>query len=652
MCGIAGAVGLIDDRITAAVQAADAAHGHRGPDAHGYWDATGGADATGVAMAHRRLAILDLTEAGAQPMIDETSGTAIVFNGEVYNFREIRADLEKLGHAFRSDCDTEVVLKAFIAWGLACAERLRGMFAFAIWEPQRRQLHLVRDRLGIKPLYLMPVDQGRTILFASELRSLLATNLSTRTLDPTGLATYLWNGYVVGPHTIIDGVQLLPPGTHMTIDATDAFRHGEAQPAAYWRLPSADDRRTTVDELRHELETAVKLRMIADVPLGVFLSGGIDSSAVAALAVRSAGDAVHTFNIGFEQPEYDESPYAQQVAEALGTRHTCITLTEDTFRSHLDKALGAIDQPTFDGINTYFVSRAVREAGVTVALAGTGGDELFGGYRSFRDVPNAAGWSRRLAALPGPVVQAAASIATRIKTGRPGEVPPQTRWGKLGDALATRGDMLGTFQVSYSLFTRRFLRELSVERANGHLTRYGLPPQRADELAAAAGSNPVLHAISMLELTCFIGERLMRDTDAASMAVALEARVPLLDHRVVEAAAGLDENRRFHPLGRKQMLRDLALSDLDPTMFDRPKSGFVLPIDTWCRQGLNDQIDRTFHDTDAWQRIGIDPAAAAALWRSFNAGAPGLYWSRVWSLFVLSWWCQRYGVTAAASEPI
>lgn len=385
------------------------------------------------------------------------------------------------------------------------------------------------------------------------------------------------------------------------------------------------------------------MRLVADVPIGVFLSGGIDSSALAALAARVSPDAVQTFNISFDEGKFDESPHARRVAEAIGSEHHDIRLSEQHFSSQLDDALASIDQPTFDAINTYFVSRAVREAGLTVALAGTGGDELFGGYTSFSELPTAIRWSRLLSAVPERWLRAAAAGVTRLKTGAPGEVPPQTRWGKLGDALATRGDLVNMYQVSYTQFTRAFLDQLLAVETAG--LDHGLPRDRASALAAAASRCSLLGAISLLEQSLFLGERLLRDTDAASMAVALEVRVPLLDHNIVESLASLVDTTRFEPLGKKKLLRDLGLSGIDPSIFERPKSGFELPLDVWCRRQLKDVLDSTFEDHGLCESVGLRPKAVGRLWRSYQEGAPGLYWSRVWSLFVLMRWCRDHGVS-------
>jgi asparagine synthase (glutamine-hydrolysing) len=383
--------------------------------------------------------------------------------------------------------------------------------------------------------------------------------------------------------------------------------------------------------------------LISDVPLGIFLSGGIDSSAIAALAVRSGSSRVRTFSIGFDEAAFDESSHARAVARALGTEHHELRLTPETFQGQLGDALAGLDQPTFDGINTYFVSRAVREAGLTVALAGTGGDELFGGYGSFRDIPWAAGWSRRFSAFPPNLLRTVANSVTRAAV-RPAAMPAQTRWGKLGDALAAHGDLLDTYQVSYALFSSDFAGELLKVDVDGGL-HMGLPSEVARELRELIAGSPSLGAISALEIRCYLGERLLRDTDTASMASSLEVRVPFLDHEVVAAAFALTDEERFKPLGMKQLLREIALKDLDRALFDRPKAGFVLPIDRWARDILRDEMTLTLGDPQLCEAAGLDPDAVGRLWTAFLGHSRGLYWSRVWAIYVLLWWCREYRVT-------
>jgi asparagine synthase (glutamine-hydrolysing) len=671
MCGIAGAVrglsaggqkrsGARSANVVSLVERISAAQDHRGPDGSGLWVSSD----QDVVFAHRRLAIIDLSEAAAQPMVDGESGCTITFNGEIYNFREIRRDLEALGERFRSSGDTEVILKAYKRWGIDVVRRLRGIFAFALWDPRARAVHLVRDQMGIKPLYwsgLRDHDSGEEVLlFASEVRALLASGVVPRRLEPAAVASYLFHGFVVGPGTIVEGIHLLPAGTVLTIESEPgANRRNTRTMHQYWRMPSSADRKTTVADLSDELANTVRMQLVSDVPLGVFLSGGVDSSAVAALAAKAAPGAVHTFTIGFDVPAYDETVYARQVADAIRSHHTTVVLSEQSFQEQLPDAFTAIDQPTFDAINTYFVSRAARNAGMTVALAGTGGDELFGGYSTYVDLPRALragswlpfaganGAGRRV--LDG-VVGLGARLTSDFCWRALRRAPPQTRWGKIADVARSVNDLLGLYQVSYALFTREtqtILASAAVREAQ-RAQEVGLPADVAEAWRRRIEGSEVLHAISLLELSSFVGERLLRDTDTASMAVALEARVPLLDHVLVEAVAGIDPVRRFSPLRKKQLLRDVALSGLDPAIFDRPKSGFVLPIGTWARRRLQAQMQAAFDDAALARRVGLNAGATQTLWRSFIDGRRGLYWSRVWAIYVLLSWCETHDMTLLA----
>ena len=624
---------------------------HRGPDGAGLWAAPSDA----VVFGHRRLAILDLSEAGAQPMIDADSGCAITYNGEIYNFSDLRSELETLGEQFHSTSDTEIVLKAYKRWGLAVVPRLRGIFAMAIWDPRQNAVHLIRDQLGIKPLYWTTVRNStlgqEVLLFASEVGGLLASGVVERRLDPAGIASYLCQGFVVGPTTIVEGVSLLPAATILSIAPGKGAQGSNTHTLqCYWKPPSSGVRPTTPEELRVELANTARMQLVSDAPLGIFLSGGIDSSAVAALASEAQPGAVHTFTIGFDEAGLDESRYAAAVATAIGSRHTNVTLREEDFLQQLPDALSSIDQPTFDALNTYFVSRAARAAGMTVALAGTGGDELFGGYPSFVELPKmlrAGAW------VPRPLASAIAG-ANRLGAGLLwnllGQAPPQTRWGKIADVACAAHDLLGLYQTSYALFTRETQSRLAAARVKAAQTTqdFGLPAEVARGWRARTQGSEMLHAISLLELSSFIGERLLRDTDAASMAASLEVRVQLLDHILWEKVAGIDPVRRFSPAGKKRLLRDLALSRLDPALFDRPKSGFVLPIGKWARRRLQPEMDRLLSDSTLVGRVGLEPHAVKTLWKSYVAGKPGMYWSRVWSIYVLLSWSQKHDMSLAA----
>lgn len=643
MCGIAGIVGRVDDANRAAVDRMSAAMLHRGPDASGAWESPPDAEGRGLLLAHRRLSILDLSAAGSQPMIDPVTGDVVAFNGEIYNYAELRGRLEAAGHRFESTGDTAVLLRALATAGGDALRSLRGMFAFAFWDADARRLLLARDPLGIKPLYLArnPARSGGwSLAFASEVRALLASGLLGRArLDPRAVASVAWNGFVTGPNTAVEGVELLLPGRALAIDVA---RRQETS-ADFWSATAPSGAEATDErELSRVLEERVRLHLASDVPLAVFLSGGVDSSVVANLARRAVGGPVHTFTLAFEEEELNEGPFARRIAEAIGTTHQEVVLTEGEFLERLEDALESLDQPTFDGLNSWFMSHAIRAAGFKVALVGTGGDELFGGYGSFRDLPVLLRWAGRTRALPRRALSSAASLLSSALAPS-GSFPPQTRWAKLPEMVRRGGDLLALYQLAYALFLPAFQRELLGDEASDGLAD-GLAPELRERVARECRGRSALAAVSVMEQRLFLGERLLRDNDAASMAVALEQRLPLVDQALFETVDRLPDAARYRPLGTKAILRRVGLRGLDPDLFARPKSGFVLPYDRWIRRRLGDAMDGIMRDPLAAKAVGLRPDAVQRLWQAFLDGAPGVYWSRVWAVYVLIRWCHRHGV--------
>jgi asparagine synthase (glutamine-hydrolysing) len=641
MCGIAGIIGRLDPTNRAALERMNDAMLHRGPDANGIWTSAADDRGWGALLAHRRLAILDLSPAGVQPMIDPVTGHVITFNGEIYNYLDLRRRLESEGQRFQSSGDTSVMLRALGLHGPRAVGWLRGMFAFASWDQKQRRLLLARDHLGIKPLYVarsLDSKQGWSVAFASELRALLASGLlGTPQLDPQAAASCAWNGFVVGPGTAVKGVELLWPGRLIEFD--DKGR--EVRNEDFWRIPgSAPDPTMNENDLAAILEEGLRLHLASDVPLAVFLSGGVDSSAMANLAQRAAKSPIHTFTLAFEEQELNEGPIARQISAAIGTQHHEVVLTEGQFVAKLDAALDSLDQPTFDGLNAYFMSRAIRDAGFTVALSGTGGDELFGGYPTFRDLPVLQRWLDRAAFVPRGLQVAAARMATWPLRSSGRAVPPQTRWAKLPDMVRSGDDLVALYQLASALFLPGWQQELL---APGYVDVLadGLPPAMRQRLTTETSGRTPLSAISVMEQRLFLGERLLRDNDVASMAASLEQRVPLVDHVLFEALDRLPDQARYQPLGRKAMLRRIGLRGLDPALFDRPKSGFVLPFDRWIRQGLKGVMDQTMRDPQAIAPCGLDPGAVGRLWQTYLDGGTGFYWSRVWSVYVFIRWCHR-----------
>jgi asparagine synthase (glutamine-hydrolysing) len=641
MCGIAGIIGRLDEGNRAALERMNDAMLHRGPDASGTWVSAPDARGWGTLLAHRRLAILDLSPAGVQPMTDPVTGHVVTYNGEIYNFADLRRRLVAEGQSFNSTGDTAVMLRALGMHGPDAVKWLRGMFAFACWDPKQRRLLLARDPLGIKPLYLARASDpgaGWSVAFASELRALLASGLlGTPRLDPQAVASGVWNGFVVGPGTVVRGVEQLLPGRLIEFDGGGK----EIRDEDFWSIPDrAPDPTMDEDRLASVLEEGLRLHLASDVPLAVFLSGGIDSSVMANLAQRAARSPIHTFTLAFEEQELNEGPIARRIAAAIGTEHHEVMLTEQHFVDNLEAALDSLDQPTFDGLNSYYMSHAIRDAGFTVALSGTGGDELFGGYASYRDLPVLQHWSRRTAWVSGGLKAAAAQVVSRLLSRSGKTVPPQTRWAKLPEMVLRGDDLLALYQLAYALFLPGFQRELLAPGFADALAD-GLPPAMRRRITAETRARTPLSAISVMEQRLFLGERLLRDNDVASMAASLEQRVPLVDQVLFESVDRLPDQPRYQPLGRKAMLRRIGLRGLDPALFERPKSGFVLPLDRWIRRGLQDAMDRTLRDPQAVAPVGLDPAAVERLWRAFLEGAPGMYWSRVWSVYVFIRWCHR-----------
>ncbi len=649
MCGLAGIVGRISDANRSALRRMTEAMHHRGPDGEGIWVSEPDAQDRGVLLGHRRLSILDLSNAASQPMIDPQRGDVVVLNGEIYNYREIRSDLEAKGHALWSTGDTAALLRHISLHGFDAVKDLRGMFAFAQWDPRAGRLLLARDALGIKPLYFTrnPDPGGEwSFAFASEVRAILRSGLlRAPRLRAAAVASVVWNGFAVAPDTVVEGVESLLPG-EMRVFKPDGQ---EVRRTRYWTqatLPSAG--RATESDLAGALEDSVRRHLASDVPLGVFLSGGVDSSAIANVARRVSSDPVHSFTLAFPEAEHNEGEIARAVAAAIGTEHHEVLLDPASFRDQLDEAAASLDQPSFDGLNTYFMSQAVARAGFKVALVGSGGDELFGGYTSFRDLPTMATWSRRAGWIPPGVRRLAAETVARWKAPARGPVPQQTRWAKLPAMVDAGDDVLALYQYAYALFLpethRALLDGAAVTLPGGYL---GLPPQRAALLREELAGRSVLGTVAGYEQSLFLGERLLRDTDATSMAASIEVRLPLVDQQLLETVAALPDVDRFLPVRSKAMLRRVGLRGLDPALFDRPKSGFELPFAQWLRGPLADDVSAVLNDAALMRSIGLSAEPVASLWKAFKTGAPGLYWTRIWCLYTLAVWARRHGLSVA-----
>jgi asparagine synthase (glutamine-hydrolysing) len=641
MCGIAGIIGGGEPALEAAERMV-AAMRHRGPDDRGVSQA--GAVGAGVVLGNARLAIIDLSAAGHMPMQDPESGNWITYNGEVYNFPALRRELEASGEQFRSGTDTEVLLKAYRRWGMAFVDRLQGMFAFGLWDRERQELILARDRAGKKPLYYASLPSGG-FAFASEVRALLASGLVERRLDRGGLEVYLWNGFLVSPRTLVEGIRGVMPGTWMRIDREGDLR----ETVRYWQLPRADRARPpdadTMEGLRTALADSVQLRLISDVPLGAFLSGGLDSSTTVALMARGGGET-RTFSIAFQETEFDESPYARWVAERFHTQHTEVRLGQAQFLGWLEDALAGLDQPTCDGINSYCVSRVARESGLTVALSGAGGDELFGGYPFF----NSARWVASAAALRGRIPIGLRGAVESWFGVSPRGVAGGRKVVELLDASAASVrqamPILAGYQISQMMlpgWVRRRLLADGVEAGSDVL--FGLPSEYARFLEEELTGREPIEQVSVAAWRRFLAERCLRDIDTLSMTVSLEVRAPLVDHRFVESVFAVPGKDRCRGVPDKPFEWELVRPIVTGAYPYRAKRGFLLPFEVWMQdRTFQARVLETLFDRKLAIQACLDPEGVGRLGTAFARPGSDIPWSRIWSVFVLLRWLERESI--------
>lgn len=634
MCGIAGILAkpaLVNDKMLTAMAASLA---HRGPDDQGtqILHPPGSGDLA-VGLVHRRLSVIDLSPAGHQPMSDERSGNWVVYNGEIYNHQELRRELESLGHVFRSRSDTEVILKAYAQYGTACVERLRGMFAFAIWDAQACRFFLAVDRFGIKPLYVC--RREGLFAFSSEIRTLLRSGLVPKEVEPRAVETFLAYGAVQAPLTMVKDVVAMLPGQFMVHSA----KSRETTRSTYWqpaRAACADvprSRREVVAKTREILADSVTGHLVSDVPVGLFLSGGIDSSAIVALANSRPDGALQSFSVDFAEERYSEQKYSDRVATRYCRRHTRIRIAEQDLVGFLPEALEAMDQPTIDGINVYAISRAVRQAGIKVVLSGQGGDEIFGGYPAFRHVPKILAVQSVLRHFPRALRSSAATLA---------DVLLRQRWigSKIAQLIRSDPDMLTTYLTYRQVFNPPS-RERLLHRRDTSGTVNGVPAEIAEEMNAQMRGLDPFDCVSLLEMRLFMANTLLRDGDFMSMSHGLEIRVPLLDHRIAEFVFGTPSSMKS-PRGVSKRLLVEAVSDLLPReILHRRKMGFMFPWNLWLRQRLRPRIQQTLDEFPEDNGLGLHMAGCRAVWEKFLHGERGVTWPRVWAIYVLLSWYRR-----------
>ena len=641
MCGIVGfktdqSFSIFKENLPEAVSSLT----YRGPDDSGlFFD-----EASGVGLGHRRLSVIDLTMAGHQPMSSEDENVHIVYNGEVYNFSEIRKILESKGHRFRSETDSEVILKAYLQWGVDCLHKFVGMFAFAVWDRGKQRLFLARDRLGIKPLYYY--CRGKTFLFASELKAIMAFKQFDKQIDANALPLFLHYQYIPAPRTIFQDTHKLLPGHYLVYEDQKVTSHpfwGHTQVPENNRTSRLSEEERVV-ELDHLLTQAVSDRLVSDVPLGALLSGGIDSSLVVALMQKVNASPVQTFSIGFREPGYDEAPWASKVARHLGTDHTELYATPKEALSIIPLLPEIYDEPFADSsaIPTFLVCRLARSR-VTVALTGDGGDEQFSGYVRY--------WSTQamatsLQSVPGCFKKVLAALLGGIRSDwiercylpwrhllpqrfRVANFPD--KWQKL-ISLMDQTQIEDLYRMTICLWPEDELR-LLVGR--------GLPQSRYEETFRETEGWPLLSRLMQVDQKTYLPDAMLHKVDRASMAVSLEVRVPLLDHRVVEYTSKIPDSLKYKRGVAKYLLKKVLNRHVPRPLFERPKMGFGVPIGRWFRDELKELL-LTYLSPERLKDEGVfDHTLVEKKVKEHLSGEVDHKY-RLWSLLMWQMWRERW----------
>ncbi len=626
MCGITGIVGntINSDVYQTAIQKMTNAIDHRGPNSQGLWNDEH------CLFGHRRLSIIDLSEAGNQPFISQDGRYILIYNGELYNYKDLKFELQRAEHGstnipyiFKTNTDTEVILASYLRWGNNCMKRFNGMFAFAIWDTVQQKLLIARDRLGVKPLYYQ--YKNNILVFASEIRALIYSGIIDKKINQSSVAEYIQYATVHAPNTMLQDVNVLMPGNFLELHQNNLTF------SQYWNISdyatSKHDLsyKETCEKVNELLTASVERRLIADVPFGAFLSGGIDSSAIVGLMSKVSSEKVQTFNVSFDESEFSEAKYAKQIAQKFNTQHHEIKLTPTDFLNQLPEALAAIDHPSGDGPNSYIVSKATKKEGISMALSGLGGDEVFAGYDIFK----------RFYELEKKVwlnIIPAKGLAGKLISAKNKSV----QGDKTSEILALNSiNGYQAYPINRKLFNQTDYHSLLKNKYNDSNFIFNVIKNSTTD------KQHILSRVSLYEIETYMQNVLLRDADQMSMAVALEVRVPFLDYLLVQFVLGVKDEYKF-PHTPKKLLID-SLGDLLPNeIINRPKMGFTLPWKDWLKGDLREFCEDNIIQFS--KSSFVNREAILIIWNRFLNNDPKITWSRIWHLVVLNNWINTHHI--------
>ncbi|HCD37452.1 MAG TPA: asparagine synthase (glutamine-hydrolyzing) [Candidatus Omnitrophica bacterium] len=634
MCGIAGIAGKRDVVQLSNLRIMADTLAHRGPDGEGIdiIEINHNKDLF-IGLVHRRLAIIDLSEAARQPIDNEDGTIWLVHNGEIYNYKDIQKLLICKGHKFKSNSDSEVILHAYEEWGTECLQRLHGMFAFGLFDSRKKILLLAVDRFGIKPLYYH--ENSNSLIFASELRAIIRSGIPEKIIDRLAVNSFLAYGSIQAPLTAVRGAYSILPAHYLVYD----FSSCQKKIIQYWNPFKEKQGESLCDgakiyrQLREILEESIRKHLVSDVPVGLFLSGGIDSSTLVALANKLKEGALRSFSVIFREREFSEEKYSHLISDLYCKNHTEIRISQDDIFNLMPRAFDAMDQPTIDGINVYALSKYVRDTGIKVVLSGQGGDEVFGGYPTFKKIP----FMQRMYNLVRPLPLSSRKTLSNIFDGFGNS---RLKGTKISQILESNGDYLALYLIERQILganERSYFLKNNQEKGLFN----GLPLEVAHALSSDIRTADVYDKISFLELRLYLANTLLRDGDFMSMSQGLEVRVPFLDHELVDYIFTVSQKIKIDKALPKPLLVNAVKDLLPKEIYLRKKMGFTFPWVPWLRHKFHLQMQEVFNDFPLNNAIGLDVNRCQGLLRVFLQNKPYVHWSQVWAIYVLMNWCNK-----------